>query len=1354
MKSKRNSKIKAVALGVATIATSFVMGMSAGCAKTNPNTNTEDEKVTTKEDLQDIKNGNFEFYNDNDGLYPISTPDSWDFSYKGTNSTSMSGVIDTSKEGWDYLTDPELPKILEDNDDLDSDDDNKKDYNGALTEDMLYKDTHKATEKGATDEDKQYIDNPYTRNLRWDEEAEKYVYINDEGVESDVYTDEDGKLYSDEELKNEIGTSVLMIHNYYEDNNYGTEGYYESSTTLSLEANTACKISLWVKTAELYSGDSAGKRSEVTFDKGAYIKVNTEVGGNSLDSFVIKNINTEQLNKDATTVLNNGWVQYTVYVEASSFASTTVNLTLGLGENGNHKTIEGYAFFDDITFERYINLDALKDANSDFDSQIRTSSTPNLPANTSYPLSANAVNEFRVDVTKNTTNNEGNGGLVETITNKNNSEDRVFFIDFASTTPDNLFELTASNTLGGFTVDDDNYLSSKGTFTTNGVGALHQSLDSYKLPKNLKDGLNVENDFISIESITPENWSLSLSSNPYASILTESLKSAVNLPGVSGNANTLVMLSSWGAGYEAQISDNSLKLANGESKLISFWVKTSDFNGKTATTVTVTDTADDTNTENFTIDSTTHTTTDFGDEKDIYDGWVRCFIRVNNASEEEGDKSFNIKINLGKTSFKGTTATDYYNQAGWIAITNLTIMDLDEDVFGYTSGLSNTASLTFEEKTPSYSEGFDTEQGDKNEIETDLAIPYNYSGVNGASVNVAPTGSYKGDYDATNSNDFAGLLNKNNLENYSDKDWYSKVVNILGLTTPTYDELWNKLAGEYTVQPLLIVNTVRTFNEASKIYNYGYINTDPITISSDSYKQVSVRVKASAGAIAYVYLVDTDSADNSVLTYKLPEYNFYYDDEGNLLKTAYDEDATKAEKAENIAYTLRDDGLYEKDGKLYANFYNLTKYYDYKYQGETFYDENGNTVKFKNLVTGNTYYADASLTKYASHYLIAGGKENNKIYEYVSGIGDNATYYYVENGVANTAKLVNGVDKSLARYVAQSATPYSFVVDTVANPEYADKWVTVTFYICTGSESKNYRLELWSGARDEESSYSTNDESYVLFDYNAEDQTALDETTFSEKLNYYTDAIIADLKENIPDGTEIADNDLNIAELEELVGDGYNKIYDYASTYYTFSLYDSPDFIPFNLNTAEDGETGYSYAYSDYEEALAFLKVCDTTDDNYLRMSAFVDYSVVDKDIEIIGEPTVPDIDDDTNSTTTTSDTNVWLLVASIVLTVAIFVAILAMGIKALVSKLAKRKLYVGKNTYNFNKNKRYVRKYVKANGETPEVTDNVEGDVKVEDEVSNEATVEEQPTEEQTETTEETTATEENGEGEDKKPE
>ena len=667
-------------------------------------------------------------------------------------------------------------------------------------------------------------------------------------------------------------------------------------------------------------------------------------------------------------------------------------------------------------------------------------------------------------------------------------------------------------------------------------------------------------------------------------------------------------------------------------------------------------------------------------------------------------------------------------------------MALDKDVYGYSSSVSHSATLSFTEDPNNTTHNFDS--ADDSKLKADIANPNSYTGVNGASIHISADADKENeDYNKTNSNTNAGLINKNYFvdgkygdydhylhdETGNNKDWYNALIAITArnhsdsnLDEMKASDIWNLIFDEYTVQPLLIVNTVRKINDVQEIYNYGFVGNSS-SISSNGYVAVSVRVKASMGAIANVYLVEDKSSRAEVLAYSVPKFNFWYDSDGNILKGKPDENATKEEKKENIAYTIREDGLYENgDSKLYANFYNLEKYYDITFEHENFYDENGNLVAFEKLETGKTYYANANgdKKKYAPHYLIAGGNANSKVYLYNDGVGDDVSYYYMENSEANKSKVVYGIDTSVAklRYEKDTApTPYQFTIDTNTNPEYADKWITVTFFIHAGSKTKNYRLELWSGSRDEEVSYDKsklegNYHSYVVFDYSS---ISLNQSTFEGLRDSYVNEIVADYRKIISD--KLDNNDANISELEALAGENNkSKLFNYEAKYYTFSLYDSPAFIPFNGETASADQSGYSYDYTNYEEQLTYLKVVDDgrgklseeESDSY-SMSLFIDFSALDMDIDIIGVPTVSEGNNDTDKDTD-SNTNFWLLFASIALVVVIIVAMLAIFIRDFAKKHVRKKT-AGKNSYNFNKNKRYVRKYIKANGEAPTI---VEDDV------------------------------------------
>ncbi len=401
--------------------------------------------------------------------------------------------------------------------------------------------------------------------------------------------------------------------------------------------------------------------------------------------------------------------------------------------------------------------------------------------------------------------------------------------------------------------------------------------------------------------------------------------------------------------------------------------------------------------------------------------------------------------------------------------------------------ITRAASLTISSATAEQAP-FDEAFGNGNEIDTEIARPASYNGVNGgsASTGMGLDADYNDPYQATNTYEYAGLINKDNREAYAET--YAELLATLDSSPLSAlfgsDTTWNEVFGTAT-QPLLIANTVREFAETNQIYNYGYLGADT-TLSADSYTAVSVRVKVSEGAIATVYLVDPST--KSTLSFNTPKYTFWYDEDGNVLKGEPDEDATRDEMRANIAYTLLKNGLYDDgNGNYFANLYNLGR--EYYEETASYYDENGNAVTFDELDSDAVYYSTADKTAYAPHYLVT--SDGDRVYAYTgSGVGNAATYNYFvvnEDGdqVIDKSLTIKTFDTTVAvpRYTQpQTNTPYSFTIDAVANPELAGKWITVNFFIHNGSESKNYRLEMWSGTRDSRTTKGVEEGSYVLFD--------------------------------------------------------------------------------------------------------------------------------------------------------------------------------------------------------------------------------------------------------------------------------
>ena len=1346
----KKSRLKYVLLA-SVCATAFAFsGIAAACSKDNSTSEDDNNKTPVKEDTQLLKNGNFEIFTipekkegGNDPIYLIKTPQNW--TRGGTSSYTMSGIISTSETAWEKMTAKDLEADLDYNNDLDSSSSDYLnqyiDYNGMKSTDVLYKNQYEALRdeddyeegKEPPADRKDRIENPGTHYNVTKKDGK--LVCNVDGKEQTVYEDEKGEYFLEydkdkDEYKQPI-SNILMLHNYATSRNGIAQTY--SSVEVELPANTAAEISVWVKTS--YLRFSQG--TEVKQDRGANISVTQTVGSSTIDKFTISCINTEKLlgkgiyeGKETAVVDDqyNGWLEYTVYVNACDFASSKIKLELGLGESGY--TTEGYAFFDDVSVTKYSSLDKSDSYNKNKD-KLDKDNTCNLSSDATEKI-------FKADSYK---RNDGK------VSDKRNSEDFHYYIDLASERSDSESENTTykpvsfANAKVGYTVDSDDFVSSKNAissdnlinFTADNVIAVD---GSWKLPFN-SDSAKITTSEDRLALVTTSATPFNANQTKYADRLNSALAGAANLPknDASHTNNMLVLLSAYGAAYTSSFN---LSIAAESYQIVSFWVKTSDMDGSTAATVKITELIDgkknDDNTAQITIDTTDKVTNigDKDDEKDIFDGWVQCFFFVKNELNEAAD--FTIDFSFGNTTIKGTDVHSY--KYGYAALANMQTLNVDEDIFAYTGSGDNTASLTIVEDEEKRTHVFDDAYGSlSHTIKNDMVIPATYTGVNGGSSAVTHNGSTSFPYDDLNNNVynekiFTGLINKENFTNkdseYRNTEWYNQLLETFNASATDAIKNWNTIFGEKSVQPLIIYNQLRNnyikavgankdnfknyyikdengvftyvgddsnavFDENENYYskeqvlNYGYIGSDS-SVSANSYSTISVRVRVSKGAVAYVYLVDT-SAGNKIHSFSTPSYSFYYDVEGNVLKAEPKKNATITEQRENILYHLREDGLYEdKDGKLYANTWNYKKSY---YNETYYYDIDGNRFYVDELEDGVTYYTDANHTKEANHYLVTGSDE--KIYEYKDG-----KYYYIVDGVTQNDALTP-FDRAYARYSKEDSQLWKedYAVEINGN-EYED-WVTVNFIVHAGSQAKSYRLELWSGKRDEKETAGNAEGEFVLFDYSY--LSVSDDTLRSDYEKEIIKQYQAELAK-IGKLENIDSSDKNIAYYEKLAKENNIEIAtDYEAHYYTYSLYDSADFKPFNKTVANEGASGYDYSVSDQNESLAYLRV-----DEENAVTVFTDYTNVDKSITLNeGNDNTTDDDNTTEEEDTGSDGSIWLLASSIILVIALLFAIIAIFLKDFIKKRRRNKV-TSKNNYNQRRTNHYKRKLGLKNEEIVEV--------------------------------------------------
>ncbi len=311
------------------LSASLTLGVLAACTTPDNTTEDEEEETTSQTDTQKIRNGNFEFYSEMDvedkkeKLDLISSPTSWSFTSGSPTSDTTSGIIDTTE--WNYLsTSGRALTSVEDA------------YAHWNDDEVTAYDRLKFLDEFEDEIDD--LDSDSAEAKLFDE----FTYsIDYEDVE---YLSEISKAPTPRTDAAEGETGVLMIHNRRtSDSVLGTGQYYTSSTSISLDAGTSAKISVWVRTDDLKHYYSDNEETEVLGNAGAYIRINQTVGGTTLDPVYIENIST-----------NGEWKEFTIYVRANSFTSSSFTVVLGLGQGSSDNRlgyVNGYAFFDDVSCE-------------------------------------------------------------------------------------------------------------------------------------------------------------------------------------------------------------------------------------------------------------------------------------------------------------------------------------------------------------------------------------------------------------------------------------------------------------------------------------------------------------------------------------------------------------------------------------------------------------------------------------------------------------------------------------------------------------------------------------------------------------------------------------------------------------------------------------------------------------------------------------------------------------------------------------------------------------------------------------------------------------------------------------------
>ena len=1015
----------------------------ASCGESNvtdsSSSSTEEDNSTSVIDTGLIKNANFKTADNKKGLHPIVTSvTGWGSistdSVGGTSATgsqSRSGILNTDKDAWKKLvrSDKNVEISVEEA---------KNQWENFSTGDKLayyeyWKEQNPDKKSKIATELEDFYEAFYLFEL------------------DDIPSLNPGTHYGTEDKEDDEtpDTNVLMIHNENPSINstgtnktIGTAQKFTSTSTVTVPAGAAAEFSVWVKTADLKSSASNGA-SQDAIAKGAYIRVTHSVGGKSLPAFEVKNINTENINPNNE---NNGWVQYSFYLTASSYTDTTFSLVLGLGQGSSAEKSEyvnGYAFFDDIECE-IVSLKTDKEF-----TEFGAAATVGFASTKEEKI-------FDADAVE--TDDQGN-------VTKNWREARNFALDFHGglNSVDVLDGFNASNikpTTGKYK-GEEGYTSVKG--------------NDKVLPTLNNGGFGVTNDVLNGVFTLSE---IAANTNKYVQqVYKDYLVSEDETPFLANDQKILTILSTEGVAYTAKdaLTFNFYDDKDNEYKdymLISFFVKTSDINGFTGAGITLDDNGTETS---FTsIDTTNLSPIKVGEDEDYFDGWQQVFFFVENDYEENaaGEKigSFTLSFTLGLTDLTGAKDDSFY--PSFAAFTGFEVYYMNEDEYEaaktgtYAKKVTVTGKDADEETGNS---GFDSasklETNGETTLETGFANLQNYSGVYSDNYHVKQPNGEAIDLEKTYFNTYtnAGLLNKDYFvgteeeESYFDPSVAGSISALLAAQTSetTAQGVWDSVIGDDVTQPLVI------WNDKDMEKSYGFIGKSK-SVGANSYAVVSVRVKA-VNASAYVYLVDMDDTTYSSTLSIGSKLVYWYDKDGNICTGDPEENSTQK------AFLIQENGLYKANDKWteYKNLDNQDRFY----ANLSAYEKVGN-----NLVVAKGGAAHSYSEKDADGNVIA-------------FYGDEDGNYYADK--AKTVKVLNLADITKENEDDTKPLPYRYLANNEQKlmaqvDDTEGKWVTVTFYIHTGDLAKNYRLEVWSGSREGDVVNASTDTaaSYVMFDMN------------------------------------------------------------------------------------------------------------------------------------------------------------------------------------------------------------------------------------------------------------------------------
>ena len=503
---------------------------------------------------------------------------------------------------------------------------------------------------------------------------------------------------------------------------------------------------------------------------------------------------------------NSQWAKYTIYLAPSDFATSSFKVVLGLGFGSKEirrEYVEGFAYFDNVHFETI--------SKADYDTGIAE-----VDANDVYKLYTDIANPDDVhEVVEDLTANEfGKTYASNDATTGDKFTNRTFSLTHARNAiaaPDEVFKYGTSKTneyVNGQLVNADDKGNAYTKYTlADALTAVNTYLGADKEIKAFD------------ESVKDTSGALYfLHTNPSSSTYTS----------------------------------NRMQILEGKYSKLSFWVKVdTKYPTDTALTVTLNDYGtDDTLAAEptKTVIASNVNTRDY--ENDNYNGWMEYIIYISNTLDADANSDemryFTLTFDFGTTANSITNVWDLTE--GYAIVSGYTMDVLTEKDYG----IADTSTYTYAKKV---SLSADRPNGVESEEENKDSYNFTYGANDKNYVKKEP---------ATNVVAYTGVVGGSTLVGGQNDTAYAHEDVVAGVINSEYASAYgadvesalNGLTanGENQyVQPLMIKTTGTT--------SFGYVGSNA-TISAGTTMLISVDVKVTDNAEAYIYLTNSDALDS------------------------------------------------------------------------------------------------------------------------------------------------------------------------------------------------------------------------------------------------------------------------------------------------------------------------------------------------------------------------------------------------------------------------------------------------------------------------------------------------------------